>query len=80
MMEKTRSTVAVTVLTTLEIAFAGLTVYIAIRAILGPDATKTFQMRCAKRTELFCVNQARMWVSLADQAQKVYDHARPVGV
>lgn len=56
------------------------TVYITLRVIIGPDGTRTVNMRIAKSVEEFAQRQAEGWAHIADKAAKFYNKSRNVTV
>lgn len=73
-MERTREWI----LFTLEIGVTVITGYLAIRAVLGPDMTRTLRARSAKDIEHFCQRQAETWAHMADKAARAYERTRNV--
>jgi hypothetical protein len=63
-----------------ELALTGLTVYLALRIIVGKDDLALGRMAIAKTAENFAQRQAEFWAHTADYMQRQYDAARAVTV
>lgn len=77
---KRKASVNDIVYTAISAALGVATIYIMLRVIIGPDGTRTVNMRIAKFTEEFAQKQAEGWAHVADKAARFYNKSRNVTV